>query len=79
MNKKVNNIKCKARRILKNGNIEKPSQKENILHYGNECSLDNLEKNEFYKNQVILIRFKILEFYINSRNLSSRDYTLSKL
>ena len=39
VNKKVNGIKCKERRVLKDGNFEMPNQKENIMHYGDECSL----------------------------------------
>ena len=64
VNKKVNGIKCKARKILKDRNFEMLNQKENIMHYGDKCSLENLEKNMFYKNKTNSIRSKIRDFFI---------------
>lgn len=73
VNKNITNIKCKARKILKDGKLEDPSQKENLLHHGEDCSLENLEKNMFYKNQIYLMRSKIRDLFINNKNLSSRE------
>ena len=73
VNCRVENIKCKARRIFKNGQIEKPTQKDNIFHHGEECNLENLEKTEFYKNQINSTRSKIRDLYISNINLTPRD------
>lgn len=73
VNKHINTIGCKARRILRNNNLELPKKEDIVNHAGIECNIENLEKQTFHKDFIYFIRNEVREFYLKNRNCSIRD------
>lgn len=73
VNRHIQTIDCKARRILRNDTLELPTKEENIEHVGFEYNIEMLEKKMFYKDIIYEVRNKVRDYYLKNRGSSIRD------
>ena len=73
INKNIKNIKCSARRIYKNGELEMPSKRENFFHESDTCKVQNFVASEQIKNQLFILRLNVRNFYLKNRQMTIRD------